>query len=81
MALFQFLFLEGKPPRQAALNLIECCAGMTLADHAALTVVIVSISGAAGGCGGDGGTAADIVGALLLILRRCSYSYRRCCCR
>ena len=40
LSLFHILFLKDKTPQQAALNLIECCAGITLADRAALEMVI-----------------------------------------
>jgi len=40
LSLFHFLFLEGKSAQQAALNLVECCAGITLSDYAALSMVM-----------------------------------------
>lgn len=40
LSLFHFLFLKDKSPQQAALNLVECCAGITLSDHAALSMVM-----------------------------------------
>lgn len=40
LSLFHFLFVQDKSPQQAALNLVECCADLTLADHASMTMVI-----------------------------------------